>query len=242
MVLEVRIVVTCMGGWQWLGGERGGSWGAVDILFLDQSSGYTGIFSFSKSIEWYTYGSAVSLCIFQLKVQTISSLPSSDSWQNSIPWSFYFEGWTFLCWYIGLWIPSSGIFYFRVSWECFTWQKKPLFRKGRRALTFPGHWLYVLTLTTAFQGRCHPPCFIGKEAGAQSSKVICPRSWNCLTAEFYLPQYPLSCSCDRDWANHAKGMSSIPATAQWGSYIAILFYRWEHWGSESLDNLLSSPH
>ena len=142
---------------------------------------------------------------------------------------------------LAFWIPSSGIFYFQVSWECFTWQKKPLFRKGRRALAFPGHWLYVLMLTTAFQGRYHPPCFIGKEAGAQSSKVICPRSWNCPTAEFYLPQYPLNCSCDRAWANHTTGMISIPATAQWGSYIAILFYRWEHWGSERLNNLLSSP-
>ena len=57
MVLEVRIVVTFMGGWQWLGGARGGFWGAVDILFLDLSSGYTDIFSFSKFIEWYTYDS-----------------------------------------------------------------------------------------------------------------------------------------------------------------------------------------
>lgn len=35
-------------------------WGfvvAVDVLFLNLSSGYTDIFSFSKFIEWYAYQS-----------------------------------------------------------------------------------------------------------------------------------------------------------------------------------------
>lgn len=87
MELEVRISFFFAGGggggW-WLVDGKGTRrpWGRVNVLFLNLSSGYTDIFSFSKLIEWYT----CDRCTFLY----VCSLPQSDGQQNSIPWSFHF--------------------------------------------------------------------------------------------------------------------------------------------------------
>lgn len=86
------------------------------------------------------------------------------------------------------WIPS-GIFYFWVLGELFTWQRNP-FSGGEQGLTLPARRLDALMLTAAFQGRCHLPHFTEKEAGPEWRGDL-PKVMKLSASDSYPPRYPL---------------------------------------------------